>query len=222
LPSSCLGDRACSGAANCSSHRQQHQELGSSLTSALALAVAVAIHHTHYSNHSPATPGILRVARVRPPLHSLHFNLGVPAALYSSAMPQWRLCQAILAQLKRRREAAVCSWMAMTLALQQWILLAVAKVWRYGLHSPIDLKLCNLYYSVFTFIYLFIFNFFSNQHLKSAYLKKFLLVVSRFSLLHCSRFLHDVPFNINCMYTCSPPPFAKSFTFPDYFLYLMP
>jgi hypothetical protein len=71
---------------------------GSSSTSVLAFAFAIATHHTHKSNYSPAAPGILRVAQVPPSLHPLHLDLGAPAAVYGSAMPQWSLCQAILAQ----------------------------------------------------------------------------------------------------------------------------
>jgi hypothetical protein len=41
-----------------------------------------------------------------------------------------------------------------------------------------------------------------------------------FSPLRWSRFLKDVPLNINCIYTSPDLSFANSLTFSDYFLYL--
>ncbi len=49
----------------------------------LALVVAVALHYTH-NKHSLAAPGLLSHLGV-PPLHPLHLELGVPAAVYGYA-----------------------------------------------------------------------------------------------------------------------------------------
>jgi hypothetical protein len=127
-------------------HHHPHQEEGSSSSSVLALALPVAIHYM-YSKHSP---GILKVAQVPPPLHSLHLDWGAPAAVYGSATPQWRLHQAILAQWRDRQEVAVCGWAATALVLWQCILLVLP--WHLQSLSPMDFNLFYFYHSAFSYL----------------------------------------------------------------------
>jgi hypothetical protein len=128
-------------------HCPQHEECGLSSSSVLVLAVAVAVH-THRKAIIPLLHlGFWRCvgAATSAP------GIGGSQLQYTVRLPQWR--QGQVAWTVARAMRGSCMWPDGngTCPLGR-VLLAEAMVWRLRSSSPMDLKLCDLYPSAFSYL----------------------------------------------------------------------